>query len=214
LKNRRFISFIIILCLAFSCSAQQAGVNAIDTSDWSGITLGTTFNEQQQKISRRGSPALPQLTYLQNMKYVLLTLVLVLIASLVIYAIRMQRGGIKKDESLNWDEIENLDEVREKDLLSELEKSLAAGDYRSAIRLRFLIILKDLVGQNLITWRKEKTNSDYRYELAGHNTSASFNQAAYVFDLVWYGEREANADLYSQVNEVHKQINGIVNQLQ
>ena len=62
------------------------------------------------------------------------------------------------------------------------------GDYRRAVRLWFLKVLKNLSDAELIYWDVNKTNYQYLYELKGTNLYEPFVKCVNVFDLVWYGE--------------------------
>ncbi|TYZ08698.1 DUF4129 domain-containing protein [Hymenobacter lutimineralis] len=66
----------------------------------------------------------------------------------------------------------------------------AAGNYRLAVRLGYLHILKDLTDRGLIRWQPEKTNHDYLFELPDGPLPAAFQDLTRQFEYVWYGEHE------------------------
>jgi hypothetical protein len=61
------------------------------------------------------------------------------------------------------------------------------GDYRQALRHRFLIVLTLLHNSGAIRWRRNGTNSDYVHQLSGHGISEAFRQAVRAFEQGWYG---------------------------
>ncbi len=70
----------------------------------------------------------------------------------------------------------------------ELEMATEQGNYRLAVRLLYLRILKQLTDRHLIDWKPDKTNQQYSYELAYQPFSANFNALTRDFDYVWYGD--------------------------
>lgn len=69
-------------------------------------------------------------------------------------------------------------------------------DYRRAIRLLFLKVLKSLSDSEMIYWDPNKTNHQYLYELKGTNAYSAFVNCVNVFDLVWYGEWKIDKAYY------------------
>ncbi len=61
-------------------------------------------------------------------------------------------------------------------------------DYRRAVRLHFLKLLKELTDKNLITWQIDKTNNDYSIELSKSTFSTKFKELALVYEYIWYGD--------------------------
>jgi len=68
-----------------------------------------------------------------------------------------------------------------------LEKALAKDDFREAIRLYFIFIIKDLCEKEWIRWEKKKTNFSYLIEMRGKPQYSSFNEVVSIYELVWYG---------------------------
>lgn len=69
-------------------------------------------------------------------------------------------------------------------LISALEK----GDYRLAIRILYLKILKELFVKGLIVPSAEKTNYDYLNELKGTEFRQLFAETTGYFEQVYYGD--------------------------
>ncbi len=96
-----------------------------------------------------------------------------------------------RDEKLT----ENIHEMNFPDLIFESTRN---GDFRSAIRYQFLLILKKLTDQNAISWHPEKTNQDYIAELQNQNLKNDFRELARIFEYIWYGEFPVSAEDYSR----------------
>jgi hypothetical protein len=69
-----------------------------------------------------------------------------------------------------------------------IEEATSKKDFRKAIRLHFLKLLKDLTDNNLITWQIDKTNNDYSIELANNKYSSKFKELALLYEYIWYGD--------------------------
>src|SRR5207249_6888475 len=77
------------------------------------------------------------------------------------------------------------------------------GELRLALRAFYLASLAHLAARNLISLAKFKSNRDYERELRrrGHSFEALlalFGQNVSVFERIWYGLHEVNAELVGQ----------------
>lgn len=92
------------------------------------------------------------------------------------------------------------DESRRED---ELEKMLmlykSNGAYREAIRVLYLICLKKLDKGGLIRMRENKTNREYLYELNGDADRHFFRHIARIYEYVWYGHFEPDAEAFNRI---------------
>lgn len=82
------------------------------------------------------------------------------------------------------------------------------GDYRRAIRLQFLKVLKHLSDQEHITWDPNKTNQEYKYEITNSNVYTRFVRAVDIFDWVWYGEIHVGRVYYDNHKVYFTEISG------
>ncbi len=77
--------------------------------------------------------------------------------------------------------------------ISELEKLLSKyiqeGNYREAVRIYFIFIIKELREKGWIHWEKKKTNTAYLFELRNRKQYPSFSQVTLIFEIIWYGDR-------------------------
>lgn len=83
----------------------------------------------------------------------------------------------------------------------EIMKAVSRQDYRFAVRLWFLRSLKEMSDQNLISWKIDKTNSDYYYELSGSKLQKEFGSVSLLYDYVWYGEFKLNETRYREAEK-------------
>ncbi len=100
-----------------------------------------------------------------------------------------------KSFSLNIGE-EELDQLNLQEMLDE---ALSNSDFHAATRYLYLITLKMLNDQNLISWSIEKTNFDYERELETHPSSPLFSKLTTYYEFVEYGDFEIDKGGYSKV---------------
>jgi hypothetical protein len=128
--------------------------------------------------------------------------ILVLIALVVFAILRLTNSGVsglfsgkqKKEEdpdaSLDDVDIHAIDYERM------IAEALEKKDYRLGVRLWFLRTLKLLSDKELLSWKIDKTNSDYFYELSGSSLQDDFGKVSFVYDYIWYGEFPVDDNLY------------------
>ena len=97
---------------------------------------------------------------------------------------------------------ENIHEV---DFATRLAEAEAAGNWRLAVRLGYLQLLKTLADGGQIQWQPDKTNHAYLAELpAAGPLRGAFREATRQFEYVWYGELALTAPLYAQIRAGHQ----------
>lgn len=75
----------------------------------------------------------------------------------------------------------------------------AAGDYRAAIRYRYLAILVALEERGRIKREPSRTNRDYVRDLEGVPYRTAFQDVVRTFDVVWYGEVTISREDYDTI---------------
>ncbi len=69
-------------------------------------------------------------------------------------------------------------------------KAKANGEYQLAVRYLYLKLLKRLSEKELIVWEIDKTNLDYRKEIASTNYGKPFRRLTFLYEYIWYGDFE------------------------
>lgn len=97
---------------------------------------------------------------------------------------------------------ENIHEV---DFATRLAEAEEAGNWRLAVRLGYLQLLKSLSDSNYIHWQPDKTNHAYLTELPSTGAlRGDFREIIRQFEFVWYGELALSALLYERVRAGHR----------
>ncbi|WP_161599465.1 DUF4129 domain-containing protein [Hymenobacter nivis] len=101
---------------------------------------------------------------------------------------------------------ENIHEV---DFTARLAEAEATGNFRLAVRLGYLQLLKQLADGGFIDWQPNKTNHAYLAELPAQGPlRTDFREITRQFEYVWYGELGLTAGQYAHVRTGHRALAG------
>jgi hypothetical protein len=136
------------------------------------------------------------------------TLVIIVVIFLAVLAWYLFRNNIisKKQTVFN----ERKEEISEENIFDikyekEIEKAIRASDYRLAIRLMYLRLLKDLSKKNIIQYKQERTNFDYLSQLYSTGYYNDFFRLTRNYEYAWYGKFDISTDAFSVIkNEFEK----------
>lgn len=202
---KRLLVIISCLCLQFVVLGQDEVpvYHPIEKSDWNKAVEGLNYSEKiiQEEEVKEAPKATPTL----NMGPVLQIIGFTLIAALLIFVLFYFFGrglfGNPKVESATQNIITDLEErPMESDLERYLREALAAKNYRLAIRIYYLMMLKSLHEKSLITWKKDKTNMDYLIELRNHPQYDALSKNTLIYEFVWYGDKSITDQHYNEAS--------------
>lgn len=83
----------------------------------------------------------------------------------------------------------------------EIDKAIAAGDYRLAIRLMYLRLLKSLSEKGKIQYAQDKTNFDYLVETSSKKWYNLFFNITRHYEYAWYGQFEVDSDKFEIIRK-------------
>jgi hypothetical protein len=78
----------------------------------------------------------------------------------------------------------------------EIDKAAAQGNYRLAIRLMFLRLLKNMSEKNIIQYKQDRTNFDYLLQLHPTKYYDNFFRITRNYEYSWYGQFEVSEEAY------------------
>ena len=90
------------------------------------------------------------------------------------------------------------------DFENAIKIALTEGDYRLAVRLYFLRMLKHMADKQLLRYEADKTNMDYLFELSGSAYYKDFAQASRNYEYVWYGKFPLTKEQFSTMETTFK----------
>lgn len=111
--------------------------------------------------------------------------------------VRLFRRESKKIDS---DEIEITEDIFSLDYAKEISAAVQRGDFRLAVRLQYLRLLRAMADSGKINYTQEKTNSDYLLQLYGTKLYDGFFRLTRIFDYTWYGEFPLDQNRYAQIS--------------
>lgn len=208
---RKIHFFVFILLLQTRFFAVNDSCLKIDKQQWQKIANENLYNEAPEKTapekSHRPLFDLGSTNYsFEGFKYVFY----ILVAGCILFLIVKIAIATKKpvDVSVNKNQVYNLSTVEEKmfeiDLDKILNDALVANDYRLALRINFLIVIKLLAQSGKINWAKEKTNWEYFNEIKDFTTAIKFKEIVLSFEPIWYGELSVNQQQFQVVQPFYE----------
>jgi hypothetical protein len=109
-----------------------------------------------------------------------------------IYLFRRKDTAIK-GESISEEENDNIFEINYQ---SRIDKAVQAGNYRLAVRLMFLRMLKSLADKNVIQYKQELTNFEYLVQLKPSSYYNDFFRLTRNYEYAWYGDFPVNEETF------------------
>ena len=103
-----------------------------------------------------------------------------------------------------------VDEIQESDLDRLLRESMASDNYKMAIRVYYLMIIKGLSDKELIKWKKGKTNRTYVREMRKTDYYDRFKYLTREFEKTWFGEKAISQTDFQRLHpDFQSFVNGI-----
>ncbi len=190
---------IFILCIYISVTSLNGqtapAYHPIDRSEWEKATEGLSYNEQKQEEEKIKEEKTRDWSFNLPISQQLAQIIgFGLIAALLVFILLKLFGkglfGNKKVDVIQKTILNELDErPMETDLERFLREALENRDYRLAIRIYYLMLLKILHDKNFIEWKRNKTNMDYLAEVYKHPSYARLSNNTIMYEFIWYGEK-------------------------
>jgi len=116
----------------------------------------------------------------------------------------MAENIARKDFEIYKEGVERLEELEKEIMDINLEQLLQSAikfnDYRSALRIRYLMVIKALALNERIKWSVEKTNGQYLKETSEQSFYAEFNQLTSNYEKAWYYTQTVEKHHYNWFN--------------
>jgi hypothetical protein len=105
----------------------------------------------------------------------------------------------KKAKAISGEEHDGIetDDIFAINYQKEIDKAAQQQNYRLAVRLMFLRVLKNLSEKNIIQYNQGKTNLDYLIQLQPTRYYKDFFRITRNYEYSWYGEFEVNERAYN-----------------
>jgi hypothetical protein len=87
----------------------------------------------------------------------------------------------------------------------EIDKAEMQGNYRLAVRLMYLKLLKTMSEKNVISYKQDKTNFDYLAQLHPTGYYKDFFRITRNYEYSWYGKFDVSEEAFSFIRQDVKQ---------
>lgn len=111
----------------------------------------------------------------------------------------------KKIKKLNLKVLEEeQDNIELNDYEILLKNALEHKNYRLATRCYYMLVMQKMTAKELIKFDKDKTNSEYLFDLKNDTLKTQFSYLLYLYDYVWYGEFNIDEVKFSIIENNYK----------
>lgn len=169
-------------------NVNQAQVEKLRRDDAFWYVNTTPIREEAKPPSESFSNKLGRQKWFRNLMWLLMIggFIAVLVWFLVsgnVKLFRKKRVSVSKPENIIVPE--NIFDINYSE---EIYKAINTENYRLAIRLMYLQLLKDLSQKGIIKYKQERTNNDYVMQLYNTPYYKPFFQLTRHFEYTWYGQ--------------------------
>jgi len=183
-----------------------------------GIDYSDEVLDKKERKKKSSGSYNPDFSGFGNLFGFLLIGLLIALVFIILYFMlgndNMFKPKSKKIEALDLKSIEQIEEnLEEYDVAYYLKQAIENRQYRIAIRLHYLLIIKELSTKKFIKWKRDKTNRSYIYETVDYPFANNFKRSTSIFEKVWYGERDVTEGDFSMIHSHFNSLNQEINRL-
>lgn len=164
----------------------------------------TEFEKPEAAVTPSGKHSVPliQRSWFQTLLWLL---IIGSFAAFIMIYLTGDRIGLfrKKDITLAsaTDEESMPEDIFAINYQREIDKAEAQGNYRMAIRLMYLRLLKNMTDRGVISYSQEKTNFDYLMQVHPTAFYADFFRVTRDYEYSWYGKFDINEHSYQLIRK-------------
>lgn len=202
-----FLTFFFSLNLV---APAQDGDLKLDEDSWQKMVNGIDYDEDKEEPEEEKPEKKKEDTEVSNRNWdidsdfwrpiffgIIIVVVLIVIFQIVKNFKTDSAVGKNRIEAKSLEEAEeNLPDVMLNNIYSQ---ALEGSDFKSAFRIRFLMILQQMIDQKMIIWKKRKTNEQFLREIVDQQIYMAFASIVDVFDASWYGNHTISKEEFDSV---------------
>lgn len=138
-------------------------------------------------------------------KFLLIIIIAVILggAAYMLFVDGPVEGGSSK---ILYDQEMNPDAVKLSELEIKINSAKEVNDFRSATRLYFVWVIKELSDKGFIQWKKRKTNYHYLLEVKSQSFSSEFEMGIKNYEFIWYGKYEVSSEEFELIENHFKEL--------
>lgn len=183
--------------------AEELNVNKIEKESWKDVVGSTNYDEEKEEEEEQEADTVnpPKFNIpwggagLQMFSYALIIIIVLVVLYFILKNFTFSKK-IKKTQlrTEDFNAVEDIEELNVDDLL---KQAIDEANFKLAIRLYFLRLLKSLHTKQIIEWKKDKTNSEYLAELFTKNLYYKEIRAlTFAYEQSWYGEHTVTPEVF------------------
>lgn len=204
MRGGLLVYIVLFFFLSFQQKAQNDSALKLNQKQWKELSEGIDYTEnfKDPENDKKETNLNPDLGVdLSDFKYLFYIIALGILVFLIVKVFNnFKTNPDTKEKNISLDSIKEIeDHIHEVNLEELLRQALLIKNYRIALRLNFLIIIKLLSQKEKISWAKEKTNWEYYSELSDKLLADQFRDVIKSFELFWYGEHALTELKYQEI---------------
>ncbi len=134
-----------------------------------------------------------------------LVIIVVFLGVVIFYLADSNFGMFRRNKKVQSGQDPDLNEMPE-DIFAinyqkEIDKAVTNADYRLAVRLQYLRLLKNMTEKSMIRYQQDKTNMDYLMQLADTGYYHDFFRITRHYEYSWYGQFTVSAEAYRLITQ-------------
>ena len=180
--------------------------NKLDRKVWKKTTKNMRFEDFKEKPKKEKQwnpnkvPSSPSINP-QFMQIFFYSIIIILFLGVLYYLVKSGFLGFSRNPLAQQEmDIRLLDEEEiDAPLDKYLKEALLAQNYKLAIRIYYLKVLKQLQELGKINWKKYKTNRHYLNEMLQDHNFQLFKDVTVHFEKNWFGPDETTKDAFAEI---------------
>ena len=214
----KWFRIVFLGLLVTVLTSQKEKFEKFEEKKWKNVTEDLKYDplekkeEKQEKNEPINKPKFKLPTFSSGFSQAFFYVIIIGVLLIVIVIVTKNMGPSNKevDRKILYKKLQE-EHIKEMNLEDYLKKALELKDFRLAIRIKYLMLLKVLNEKKYIHWSKEKTNGEYLNELASQKNYYDFKKITLSFEIAWYGEQEVNEEGYRDMEVEFEKINSVIN---
>ncbi len=172
-------------------------VRSFDREKWQELVKDVDYTEESVEATPTEIPSVPPWaeTLLKIFSYIIVGVAISALLYFIIRAIPFRARSAR--QSVEPGEETPVESLAELEIQTLLQNAIRDGNFKLAVRLYFLSLLKHLDEKGMVSWKKDKTNRDYLDELFFRDfLFDDISKLTLLYESVWYGDREVKPQAF------------------
>lgn len=192
-------------------NAQESKNDFFENTEWQEKVADKDYTENFKEFERKKEKNKTKKAFDLNLKpliaantmKLILIVVIVGLLSFLLYLITkgMISSYTEKVPKNNLSSVvDDLDEnIHEVDFERLLQQATQNEQFKLAVRILYLNIIKVLADKELIEWKKNKTNGHYLREMNQHHSSVNFSMLTTIYEQSWFSAQALSKNRYTHI---------------